>query len=75
MVLSVFKVEEEGLAVIVNVGVEDWVILVFTMETGGFIVVFSVEVEDWTLLVFTTEEERLTIVRIADWVRLSLGCI
>ena len=71
----VFEVEEEGLAVIVNVGVEDWVILVFTMETGGFIVVFSVEVEDWTLLVFTTEEERLTIVRIADWVRLALGCI
>jgi hypothetical protein len=50
-------------------------ILVFTMETGGFIVVFSVEVEDWALLVFTTEEERLTIVRIADWVRLALGCI
>jgi hypothetical protein len=74
-VLSVFEVEEEGLAVIVNVGVEDWMILVFTMETGGVIVVFSVEVEDWALLVFTTEEERLTIVRIADWVRLLLGCI
>ena len=47
---------------IVNIGVEDWMILVFTMEKGGFIVVFPVEVEDWKLLVFTTEEERLTVV-------------